>query len=100
MALFGRESRADQERAERVRLWAQKRSPFALYSSMLGVIAVVDFFTPIGFIVGIAAVVLGIRGLKQIQREPALLGRRLAVVGITLGSLGVISSTIFHIKFL
>lgn len=100
MALFGRESDADQRRAERVRLWAQARSPQALFSVMLGLLAVVDFFTPIGFIGGVAAIVLGVRARRHIRLNPHLLGGRLAMAGIVLGAVGIVLSVAFHIKFL
>ena len=45
MVVFGRETQAKQERVERFRAWVSARSPLAVISFMLGLVAVVDFFT-------------------------------------------------------
>ena len=90
MALFGRQSAADRRRAERIRAWARARSPFALTSGLLGILAVVDSFTGIlGVGFGVAAVVCAHRGLRDIRARPGLRGRRLCVLRQTLGMLGI-----------
>lgn len=91
MALFGRESDADAQRAQRVRDWVQRRSPFALVSGMLGVMAMLDSFTGVlGVALGAAAIVLAVRGLRDLKQRPHLVGRRLCCTGLALGSVGVL----------
>lgn len=93
MALFGRETQADQERVRQVTAWLSARSPYALASVLLGVISVVDSFTlVIGATAGAAAIVTAIGGRRHLARHPQLLGRRLCVAGITLGILGLCCS--------
>lgn len=101
MALFGRESEADRQRAERVRQWVHARTPYALVGLACGLLAVVDSFTlVIGLAAGLAAIVLGIVALKQIERQPALLGRRLALAAIVLGAAGIVLSLVMWLIIL
>lgn len=93
MALFGRETPAQSERIERVRRWVQARTPYGPVSTMLGLAAVVDSITMvIGVAMGLGAVVSGVAGLRDLARQPALLGRRLCYAGIVLGSAGLLAS--------
>ena len=90
MAIFGRPSAGDQRRAERIRAWARARSPFAVCSGLLGVLAVVDSFTGIlGVGFGVAAIVCAQRGLREIRERPGLAGRRLCILGRVLGMVGI-----------
>ena len=93
MALFGRESDADRERATRIREWVHARTPFSLFSVLFGVLSVVDAFTLlIGFAAGVAAIVFAGLGLRDLARRSTLLGRRLCALGIMLGCTGVMLS--------
>lgn len=93
MALFGRESLAGKARADRFHQWAQQRSGYALFSCLVGVVAVLDFFTVvIGFGLGIVAVVLGVMGLKDISVRQGIVGRDFCKAGIVLGSLAILLS--------
>ena len=90
MAFLGRESEADQQRIERMRVWIHARTPYALISLALGLLAVVDFWTLVlGVAAGVAAIATGRRGLREINANPQLLGRRLCVAGIALGAMGI-----------
>jgi hypothetical protein len=90
MAFFGRETPADRARAERARQWFQARSPYALFSGMFGVLAIVDSFTGVlGVAFGIAAIVLAVKAIRELDARPELLGRRLCYLGYALGGLGV-----------
>lgn len=96
MAFLGRESASDQQRAERVKVWVQTRSPFAIFSVMCGVLAVFDFFTLVlGVAMGVAAIVLAALGRRDIERRPELLGKKLCVTGAALGGLGLALSVLF-----
>ncbi len=90
MAFLGRESEADRQRVERYRQWIRARTPLALISMALGLLAVVDCVVfVLGVPAGIAAIATGLRGLREIKAKPQLLGRRLCIAGIVLGTLGV-----------
>jgi len=93
MALFGRDSQADLQRAQRFKAWFSQRTPYAILSAAAGLFSVVDFWTMVlGVIAGVAAIVLGTRGLKELREQPSLKGRRLCLAGITLGVLGLLLS--------
>ncbi len=95
MALFGRESDADRQRAERVRSWIRARTPFSLFSCLFGIVSVLDAFTlVIGLSAGVVAIVLAVLGLRDLREQPDLRGRRLCYAGIALGLAGVAMSVI------
>jgi hypothetical protein len=95
MALFGRETQADLDRARRATDWLRARSGYSLVSVMMGIIAVVDSFTlVIGIIAGVIAIATGVRGLSECRRDPAMLGRRLAIAGVALGVTGLMLSIV------
>ena len=69
------------------------RTPFALYSCMFGILAVLDFFTlvlGIGF--GVGAIICAYLGLSDLQVHAQRMGGRLCVVGMVLGMLGILLS--------
>jgi hypothetical protein len=88
MAFLGRESEADLRRAERFRAWFQTRTPYALPSAALGALAMLEAFTLVP-IFGLAAIGLGIAGLRDLARRPNLSGRRMCFAGIGLGVAGL-----------
>ena len=90
MSLFGRETRAEHDRAERIGLWVRARTPFALFSGLFGIVSVLDAVTIlIGLAAGAAAVVLGMLGLRDVARRRGLRGRRLCYAGMALGFVGI-----------
>lgn len=98
MAFLGRETEAEQARVARLGQWIRARSPLAVASVPMGVLAVLDFFTMVlGIGLGLLAVVLGMLGLRDIRRHPDLLGRRLAMTGIALGLCGLVLSAAFYV---
>ena len=93
MAFLGRDSQADLQRVQRYKAWTSARSPYAIISVAAGLFSIVDCWTLVlGIIAGIAAIGLGIRGLRDLREQPHLLGHRLCITGIVLGSLGIILS--------
>ncbi len=90
MALFGRESEADRMRAERVRAWAQRQSPYALASGLFGVLAVLDAFTVvISLVAGPLAIGLGVYAHFDRRADAVRQARWLPRLGIGLGVLGL-----------
>ena len=99
MALFGRETQADIERAERIKAWLGARSPYALFAMMFGLLSVVDSLTMIiGFISGIVAIILSFLARSDIKANPGMLGLRLCNTALVLGILGVaLSITVYFL---
>lgn len=96
MALFGRESEADQLRADRVRRWARRQSPYALFSCLFGVLAVLDAFTVvISVITGPLAIGLGLAAQRDTRVDPAHGARWLPRTGIGLGVAGLVLTFLF-----
>lgn len=97
MAFLGRESEREQARAARLGEWVRARSGAAVASVPMGVLAVMDFFTMVlGVALGVAAIVLGTLGLRELSRRPELRGRGLAISGIALGACGLVLSAAFY----
>ncbi len=95
MALFGRESRADTQRATRFKKWIEVRCPLALASVLLGIVSVVDAFTlVVGAMAGVAAITTGVLGKRQIDKQPHWLGLRLCMAGMVLGGVGILCSLV------
>lgn len=95
MAFLGRDSQADLQRVQRFKTWTSARSPYAIISVAAGLVAIIDCWTLVlGIIAGIAAIGLGIRGLRDLREQPHLLGHRLCITGITLGTVGIILSLV------
>lgn len=93
MAFLGRDSQADLQRVERFKAWTSARTPYAIISAAAGLLSIVDFWTMVlGVIAGIAAIALGFRGLRDLREKPRLLGYRLCITGIVLGSIGLVLS--------
>jgi len=97
MALFGRETPADQERAEAWARWAAERNPLAMASLVLGVFSLLE--AGIIPIVSTTGLVLGIISLRQMNRpgEVRRLGHRLAWTGIVLSSVALVVGTSLYI---
>jgi hypothetical protein len=98
MALFGRETEQDQQRAEQWAHWIRQRNPYAIASLVLGVFSLIE----LGFtvVIGVAGFVLGIVALKQLSRpQPAQpLGHRLAWAGIITSVLSLLIFAIVILK--
>jgi hypothetical protein len=66
MALFGRPTAEDQQRAAAWRYWLQSRNPLAIASLVLGIFSLIEFGALLVF--GIAGIALGIAALSQLRR--------------------------------
>ena len=90
MALFGRESKGHAQRAEQWGVWIRSRSPFALLSAACGVLSIVDSILMVLSIpAAIAALILAWLGWRDIKRRSDKFGRRLCIVGASLGVVGL-----------
>ena len=69
MALFGKPSTQDEQRAIAYRDWLRARHPLAIASLVLGVFSLIEFGALLVF--GIAGIVLGVMALRQLGSEPA-----------------------------
>jgi hypothetical protein len=96
MAFLGRQSHREQQRIERFNAWFRARPIVAVLSPLLGLLAIVDFFTIVlGGAAGIAAIVTGVMGLKQLRAAPDRPGRPLCITGIIMGVVGLILTSLF-----
>ncbi len=96
MALFGRENEKDQQRAERMRDWAQRQNGFAIASVVLGAISLIEFGVLLVF--GVAGIVTGVIALRQLANpvEPRVEGKKLAWIGIACSVLSLAIETVLY----
>jgi hypothetical protein len=97
MALFGRETESDRQRAQEWADWVQRRNPLAIISLVLGIFSLIELGAIPVF--SIAGVVLGILGLRQLRRpdSPHVAGHRLAVGGIVVSSIALLMGCAIYI---
>jgi hypothetical protein len=88
MALFGRETAADQRRAEAWRAWFLRQHPFALASLALGVFSLTHFGTL--FVDEIAGVVLGVLAIRADRRGATDKSIWLAYAGVVVGVISLL----------
>jgi hypothetical protein len=91
MALFGKPTPADDERAAAYRDWLQQRNPLAIASLVLGIFSLIEFGAL--FVFGIAGIILGVIALRQLRLRifpDRPQGARLAWTGIVLSVVSLI----------
>ena len=101
---FGKESIKQKQRADEVSLWARNIHPLAFASLALGIITLIDsVIVALSYITGPLAIILGFIALKKsntAQNTPDSIAKnstkKFAILGITLGTLGIISATIIY----
>ncbi len=99
MALFGRESERDRERAAAWAGWFNRQNPFAIASLVLGIFSLIEFGALVIF--GIAGIVLGWLALVQIRykTDPSrLMGRGIAWGGIVTSVLSLILAALLYLR--
>lgn len=97
MALFGRETERDEQRAKDWAQWLNAQNPWAIASLVLGVFSLIEFGALLIF--GIAGIAMGIIAIRQIRRgtlpsRPN--GVRLAWGGIITSILSLIVATLIY----
>lgn len=97
MALFGRTSERDEQRAIAYRDWLQQRNPLAIASLVLGVFSLVELGALV--VPGIASIVLGIASLLQLRRENTSRprGHGLAYGGIALSVVSLVIASFLYL---
>jgi len=99
MALFGRETERDQQRAAAWAHWFRAQNPYALASLVLGVFSLIEFGALLIF--GVAGIGLGVIALRQIragvdQTRPN--GARLAWTGIITSVLSLVIALLLYLR--
>jgi len=102
MALFGRETQQDRERAHAYAQWLQAQNPFAIASLVLGVFSLIEFGV-LG-IFGIGGILCGIVALRQLskpeQSTTRTRGRGLAWGGIVTSAASLILAVVLYTRVL
>jgi ABC-type branched-subunit amino acid transport system permease subunit len=101
MALFGRPTRQDDQKAQAYAQWVQQRNPFAIASMVLGVCSLIELGVLIVF--GVASITLGVIALRQLANsdpndsDAKPRGHRLAWGGIALSVVSLILAAILYL---
>jgi hypothetical protein len=102
MALFGRETEQDRERAQAYARWLQAQNPWAIASLVLGVFSLVEFGV-LG-IFGIGGILTGIVALRQLASpdptNPRTRGRGLAWGGIVTSAVSLLLAILLYSRVL
>jgi len=71
---------------------AQRMSGMSIASMVCGIVGIVVscLFWPVGIVLAIVAVILGILGLNEIKKQPEIGGRGMAITGIVLGGISLV----------
>jgi ABC-type branched-subunit amino acid transport system permease subunit len=102
MALFGRPSERDEQKAQAYAQWMQQRNPLAIVSMVLGVISLIEFGVLLIF--GIGGIVVGVVALRQLShvdsKDPDAKprGHRLAWGGIVLSAISLVLAAFLYSK--
>jgi hypothetical protein len=99
MALFGRETEREQQRAEAWARWFRAQNPYALASLVLGIFSLIEFGALLIF--GIAGIALGVVALRQIRAgtdRTRSNGVRLAWMGIITSILSLVIALLLYLR--
>lgn len=96
MALFGKPSEQDEQRAQAWTQWFNLRNPYAIASTVLGVFSLIEMGVLIVF--GIAGIALGVVALRQLRvPDPAYpRGHGFAWAGIITSALSLVIAAILY----
>ena len=99
MALFGRESERERQRAEAWARWFRSQNPYALGSIVLGVFSLIEFGALLIF--GVAGVAAGVVALRQIRADTTCArpkGAALAWTGIVTSVLSLALALLLYLR--
>ena len=70
---------------------ATRTSGLAIGSLVTGILGIIlsCIFWPLGAILGLVALILGIVGLNETKKQPGVHGKEMAIIGIVLGALSL-----------
>jgi hypothetical protein len=91
--MFGRESAGSRVRAERFQAWRRARSGYAVISGLIGLLSLID---AVMVVPGVAAIVTGVLGLRDLRAHPELKGRRLCIAGIVCGVISLVLAAVLY----
>jgi hypothetical protein len=99
MALFGRESEREQQKAEAWATWFRAQNPYAVASLVFGVFSLIEFGVLLIF--GVIGVALGVVALRQIRSgsdpdRPN--GARLAWAGMVTSVLSLVIAGLLYLR--
>ena len=95
MALFGRPSAEDEQRAQAWGGWLRERDPLAIASLVLGIISFAEFGALLVF--GIASIGLGFIAIRRIPVIGPPFGRRMASIGIGLSVVSLVVAAVLYL---
>src|SRR3954465_2707792 len=102
MALFGRETQQDKERAEAYARWLQAQNPWAIASLVLGVFSLIEFGV-LG-IFGLGGIACGVVALRQLGATQGGVGRTrgrgLAWGGIVTSAVSLVLAVVLYSRVL
>jgi hypothetical protein len=87
MALFGKETEQDRQRAQAYARWAHSQNPYAIASAVLGIFSLIEMGVLIIF--GVAGTALGVVALRQLKNPPPTQTR-----GAGLAWTGIVTSVV------
>lgn len=93
MALFGRESARDEQRAQAYREWFIRQHPLALASAALSIFSLTHFGTL--WFDEILGILLGVIAIRQSRRLPDK-SVKLAWLGIVIGVISLICAVVIY----
>ena len=93
MALFGRETARDEQRASAWREWFLRQHPLALASAVLSIFSLTHFGTL--WVDEIAGIVLGVIAIRQARKFPDR-SVTFAYVGVIVGVLSLICAIVIY----
>lgn len=94
MAIFGRPTEQQEQRATDYAHWIAQREPMAIASLVLGVISLIEF--GVLFVFGIAGIVLGFIALRRLRTGSARpRGHYLAWTGIATSLASILIAVVF-----
>jgi hypothetical protein len=98
--LFGRNTPADDRKAEQYQRWLLQRDPLAIASLVLGIFSLIEFGALLIF--GIAGIVLGALSIRRLKRGRAAapLGLRLAWCGILTSVASLVIAAVFVYRWI
>ena len=99
MALFGRESEREQQKAEAWATWLRAQNPYAIASLVFGVFSLIEFGVLLIF--GVIGTALGVVALRQIRsgsdpHRPN--GARLAWAGVVTSVLSLLIAALLYLR--